>query len=96
MNPDLAGITVRDNQQVAVEPREEWRKSSEKFQILRWSGEGVDPAKEIEISLNLTKWFDLTPGDYFVQLSPEATSFDDPLLRERQKSNVLQIRIVPK
>jgi uncharacterized protein (DUF58 family) len=94
MSPDRAGIIVRDDHQIELEPREEWRKEKERQGWFSFSGESVEPSKRLNFNVEIGRWFDLKPGVYTIQLAPEGTSIDGP--RERQKSNVLQIEITSK
>jgi hypothetical protein len=89
--PKAAGITIRGDQQNALEPRREFREAPD--QIPCNLGGGVTPSKSVTESVVIGRWFDLSrPGRYSIQL--DRRIFTASGVPETRKSNILEIEIV--
>jgi hypothetical protein len=88
--PIYASITVRDENQQLLEPRDEWRPRPDTIPC--GLGAMIRPSTSNSFQLNIARWFDVSrAGRYFIQMTPTASFEHD--VRQTEKSNVLEIQI---
>ena len=89
--PAAAGVILRDNQGSQLQPLEYWRETPDKIPCM--IGGGAGPHQNVQESIDLARWFDLSkPGEYSIQITKTISIAADT--REARKSNVLEIKVV--
>lgn len=88
MDPEDAGITIRNSEGATLKPRESAPKREGTGSHF---GAYIPPGEKIDEALPLDKWFDLTtPGKYDVEVEKRVHGF-----KGVAKSNTLTITVIP-